>query len=141
MSDIKVVSNKKEFEIAYKIRVKVFVEEQKVSLEMELDEEDKIATHIILYENDKPIGCGRIIFNDKIAKMGRIAVLKEKRKKGYGEKICKELINIAKEHKIKEIKIHAQCSAIGFYKKLGFTTCSAEFYEAGIKHIEMMRKI
>ena len=134
-----IVKNKEQFNIAYKIRLEVFVKEQKVPIEMELDEEDKKATHLILLKNDKPIGCGRIIFysDNKNASLGRIAIIKSERKKGYGKILCERLINICREKQIEKITIHAQYDAVEFYKKLGFIKKGKTFMEAGIKHIKM----
>lgn len=140
-TSIKIVKNKKDFEIAYNIRVKVFVEEQKVPIEMELDEFDKEAIHILLYEKDKAVACARLIIQGDTATIGRVAVLKEYRKKGYGAMLCKKLLEIAKEHQVDTVILHAQCYAINFYKKLGFKEYGEKFEEAGIEHIEMRKKL
>lgn len=139
--EIKVVQNKEEFKIAYGIRIKVFVEEQKVPIEMELDEFDNSAIHIILYKDNKAIGCGRIIIQGKTARIGRIAILKEYRRNGYGKKICEKLISLAEENQMDEIVLHSQCYVTNFYKKIGFKKYGKNFEEAGIEHIEMRRKL
>ena len=140
MIRIKIVENEDEFKIAYKIRVEIFVQEQGVPFDMELDEFDKDAKHVLLYKDNLPIACGRIIIQENQAIMGRIAVLKKYRKQGYGRQICNKLIEIAKENEVEKIILHAQCYAIDFYKKLGFREYGEVFEEAGISHIEM-RKI
>lgn len=137
MIQIKIVENEEEFNIAYKIRVEVFVQEQGVSLDMELDEFDKDAKHLLLYKDNIPIACGRIIIQEKQAIMGRIAVLKKYRKQGYGRQICNKLIEIAKENEIEKIVLHSQYYAMDFYKKLGFKEYGEVFEEAGINHIKM----
>lgn len=141
MISYKVVQNEKEFQVAYKIRVEVFVNEQKVPIDMELDEDDKNATHILIYKDDVAIGCGRLVFHDDYVKMGRVAIRKSERLKGYGQKLCLELINLCKQKKCKQILIHAQCNAIKFYKKLGFEELGEVFDEAGIDHIKMVKKL
>lgn len=140
-SYIKVVENKDEFEIAYNIRVKVFVEEQNVPIEMELDEFDEEALHILLYDAEKPVACARLIIQGERAIIGRVAVLKEYRKKGYGKMLCSKLLEIAKEKNVKYVMLHAQCYAIGFYNKLGFVEYEERFDEAGIEHIEMRKEL
>ena len=117
------------------------MEEQKVPIEMELDEFDKEAIHILLYEKNKAVACARLIIQGDTATIGRVAVLKEYRKKGYGAMICEKLLEIAKEHQVDTVILHAQCYAIIFYKKLGFKEYGDKFEEVGIEHIEMRRKL
>lgn len=134
---IKRVENSFEFEQAFKIRTEVFVKEQKVPKEIELDEYDRIADHVIAYRNGEPVGCGRIFLQDDYARIGRVAVLLKERKKGTGKLICKELISIAREKGAKKFVLDAQISAVGFYKNLGFSVASDTFIEAGIEHVRM----
>jgi len=124
-------------EHAYKIRMDVFVKEQKVPEEIELDEFDKTADHVVAYRNGEPVGCGRVFLKDGCAKIGRVAVLPQERKKGTGKLICEELISIAKEKGINKFVLDAQVTAIGFYRKLGFSVVSEVFMEAGIEHVRM----
>ncbi|AGC67925.1 acetyltransferase [Thermoclostridium stercorarium subsp. stercorarium DSM 8532] len=134
---IKRVENSSEFEQAYKIRVEVFVKEQNVPEEIELDEFDKTAVHVVAYRDDEPVGCGRVFMEGDYARIGRVAVLKKERKKGTGRLICEELIRIGKEKGAKKFVLDAQVQAIGFYQKLGFAVKSDVFIEAGIEHVRM----
>jgi len=68
-----------------------------------------------------------------------MAVLKEYRNHSIGSAILKALIKIADEKKLQEVYLHAQISAIEFYEKQNFKTCSDEFMDAGIPH-KTMRK-
>jgi len=131
------VENRSEFEQAYKIRKEVFVKEQNVPEEIELDEFDEIADHVVAYRDCEPVGCGRVFFQDDYARIGRVAVLREERKNGTGKLICEELIRIAKEKGAKKFVLDAQVRAIGFYQKLGFSVTSDVFMEAGIEHVRM----
>ncbi|AGI38963.1 acyltransferase [Thermoclostridium stercorarium subsp. thermolacticum DSM 2910] len=137
MLTIKRVENSSEFEQAYKIRVEVFVKEQNVPEEIELDEFDKTAVHVVAYRDDEPVGCGRVFMEGDYARIGRVAVLKKERKKGTGRLICEELIRIGKEKGAKKFVLDAQVQAIGFYQKLGFAVKSDVFIEAGIEHVRM----
>jgi len=134
---VKRVENRSEFEQAYKIRKEVFVKEQNVPEEIELDEFDEIADHVVAYRDCEPVGCGRVFFQDDYARIGRVAVLREERKNGTGKLICEELIRIAKEKGAKKFVLDAQVRAIGFYQKLGFSVTSDVFMEAGIEHVRM----
>jgi len=83
------------------------------------------------------IGCGRLVIKDGIAKIGRVAVKKSFREKGYGREICLELIKIARESEIKDIRLNSQLEVVGFYKKLGFKEYGDIFIEANMKHVAM----
>ena len=80
---------------------------------------------------------GRLVIKDAIAKIGRVAVKKSYRGKGYGKKLCLELIDIARKSGINDIRLNSQLDAVEFYKKLGFKEYGDVFMEANIKHIAM----
>lgn len=120
------------------IREKVFIEEQQIPAELEFDEYDFIATHVVMYIEEIPIGTGRLLLkSDNKWYIGRIAVLKEYRGKSYGRDVVLELMRIAKNKGIKEAHIHSQVYAIPFYEKLGWKAFGEEFEEDGIQHKEM----
>lgn len=138
---IKSVKNNKDLEKVFRIREIVFIKEQKVPKNIEIDEFDKIVKHfIVLYEN-KSIGCARIRFVDKKAKLERIALLKNYRGKGFGKIVTKYLVKYCKKKNVKEIFMHSQYHLKDFYRKLGFKQRRKAFLEAGIKHIQMYQKI
>jgi predicted GNAT family N-acyltransferase len=117
------------------IRRKVFIEEQQVPEALEWDDEDKKSTHILATDhNNKPIATARMKPDGHI---GRMAVLKQYRNNGIGSDILNKLIDIAREQNIDKLYLHAQTTAIDFYLKHGFITCSAEFMDAGIAHKTM----
>ncbi len=121
----------------YALRFEVFVDEQKVPAEIEIDEEDERAIHIIAEEDGVAIGCGRILLSDTSAFIGRIAVKKARRKTGVGAAVCRFMFDYCRARGCKSIGIHAQVQAVGFYEKLGFRQYGAIFTEAGIPHVAM----
>ena len=137
MIKIKIIKPGEDFSEAMKIRIPVFVEEQKVPRENELDKNDKISYHAVLYDNGIPVACGRLYFVDNIAHIGRVAVLKEYRRKGYATAVCKKLIDIAISHKINDITLDAQKYVVELYEKLGFKVVSDEFLDENIVHVKM----
>ena len=139
--DIKKVKSKQEFNKTIKIRETVFIEEQSVPKEIEIDELDKKAEHFIVYLKNKPIGCARIRKINNYAKLERIAILKEFRGKGFGRDLTNFLINYCKKIGLNEIHLHSQIYVSNFYKKLGFKSIGKKFLEADIEHIEMIKKI
>ena len=137
MPEIKIINPGGDYSEAMKVRYTVFVEEQGVPFENEADEYDKIAYHAVMLNADKAIGCGRIYFKNDYAKLGRVAVLPEYRRKGHALKICGELINIAAAHDIKNIILHSQSYIVPLYEKLGFKCVGDEFLEENIPHFKM----
>jgi len=141
MRTVQRIENDVDFELAYNIRLEVFVKEQNVPVEIELDEYDKIADHVVAFDDGAPVGCGRIVFFDEYAKIGRVAVLADKRNSGFGKMVCEELLKIALERDAKKVILHAQCIAMEFYERLGFTAEGEIFDDAGIDHISMVKML
>ncbi len=119
------------------LRSQVFVIEQKVPEEMEWDEFDEMARHANVTADNQTIGTGRLIMNDRIAKIGRMAVQSSRRNQGIGKSILNALIQTAKEKGAQECLLHAQVHAIAFYAKEDFEPHGPIFDEAGIPHVEM----
>jgi len=126
---------------AFNIRKTVFVEEQKVPFELEIDEFENDSDHFVLYSNGTPIGAGRFRVLDGKGKIERICVLSDKRGSGAGNKIMNEIEHYAKESGIGVLKLNAQTYAIPFYEKLGYSVVSDEFLDAGIPHKTMEKNI
>ncbi len=121
------------------VRRRVFIEEQHVPKELEWDEFDELAYHILVTDKEaRPIATGRIKADGHI---GRMAVLKKYRKQGIGSKILLALLDIAKQQNLKKVYLYAQTSAIGFYKKHGFYCTGDRFMDAGIAHQSMTKKL
>jgi predicted GNAT family N-acyltransferase len=126
----------KDKELLSNIRYQVFVDEQKVPIELEIDDDDPLAAHILCIVDGQPVGTGRILLDGHI---GRLAVLQANRKQGYGNKILKHLELIAQENELTEVFLNAQVTAISFYEKRGYMIISDVFDDAGIPH-QTMRK-
>lgn len=139
--EIKRVKNKEELEDAFYIRLKVFVEEQGVPRENEIDEYEDISQHIVLYDKGQPAATGRLRVIHGDAKLQRICVLKEYRKLGLGKAIIEYLESMAKEKGCKKAVLGAQVQAKGFYEKLGYTQNSGLFMDEGIPHVEMTKQL
>ena len=118
------------------IRFAVFVEEQGVPFEIELDEYDPVSIHALAFEGDKAVGTGRLLPDGHI---GRMAVLKKWRNRGIGGLLLKRLIDAAKARGDGQVALSAQVGALPFYRAHGFETVGDEYMEAGIRH-QAMRK-
>lgn len=136
--ELREVMSYAEMEAAKGIRFRVFVEEQSVPPEIEMDEHDAVATHVICLVGDKAVGTGRLVRMLDGMKLGRVAVLAEYRKKGLGARIVKWLLDWAVEAGHETVHANVQIGALGFYEKLGFMVTGAHFMEAGIEHVKMV---
>ena len=124
---------------AYLIREQVFIQEQGVPKDMELDEFDLAAKHALAYEGPLCVGTGRLVHLDNHhAQIGRMAVLSAFRNQGIGKAILNHLIALAQAEGVLRLVLHSQVSVIPFYAKLGFITQGPVYDEAGIPHRNMM---
>ncbi len=112
----------------------MFVEEQRVPPEIEMDENDAASVHALAYENGKAVGTGRLLPDGHI---GRMAVLREHRAQGVGGGILVRLIAEARRQGMREVVLSAQTHALEFYRKHGFASSGGVYLEAGIPHQEM----
>jgi len=130
------------YEDALYVRHLVFVNEQHVPPEEEIDEFEDEALHFVLYDETKPIGAGRFrLLDETTAKIERICVLPAARKTGAGRLLMEHIEQVAKQHGATKAKLNAQTHAEPFYKKLGYETISDVFLDAGIPHVTMVKTL
>ena len=135
---VKNVISDKELNKAFSIRSRVFVREQGVPREIELDKDDERATHLVAYIHGKMVGTARLVIRRRQAKIGRMAVLKRYRGKGVGKELLTRSVGLARKKGAKGIFLHAQAAVVGFYEKRGFHCVGRVFVEAGIPHRKMV---
>ncbi|TWI69172.1 putative GNAT family N-acyltransferase [Pseudoduganella lurida] len=120
---------------AQTIRLAVFVQEQNVPPELEMDEKDAVCLHAVAYDaSGTAVGTGRLLPDGHI---GRMAVSKAVRGTGVGGALLRGLMSQARDRGHAEVILSAQTHAAPFYLAHGFTQVGAEFFEAGIAHVEM----
>lgn len=127
---------------ALAVRRRVFIEEQGVPEEIEIDEHDgdpavvTTAAHVLALSGEAAIATGRLIFQakDGRAHIGRVAVLREWRGRGYGRAVMRALHQLALARGLEEVTLAAQLHAIGFYERLGYVARGDVFLDAGIEH-------
>lgn len=140
------VTTKWELKRCLQIRKTVFIKEQKVPVDLEIDEYDNVTDpnviHMIMYIGDKYIGTCRLLKKDNVAKVGRVAILKKYRKKGYGKLLIEQAeIEAQKVWEFDTFYLEAQLHAQAFYENLGYQTYDNEiFMDAGIEHIKMKKE-
>lgn len=139
--NVKVVENEIELEDAFSVRRTVFIDEQNVPAEEEIDQHEDECTHFVAYHEGSPIAAGRFRVVDGYGKVERICVLKETRNTGSGKAIMREIEAYALKKDLHKLKLNAQTHAIPFYDGLGYEVVSEEFLDAGIPHKTMIKKI
>jgi cysteine desulfurase / selenocysteine lyase len=140
-----VCESTKDFAEAMLIRQAVFIGEQKVPAELEPDEYDAVATHLLLLEDDTPIGTARLIDKsdkgDGIVKIGRVAITKAFRGHGHGTALMHAALDFAAQNAFLTAVLDSQTYVIPFYEKLGFIAEGPEFNDAGIAHRHMQKSL
>lgn len=139
----KKVINEKMLNDCFMIRKKVFVKEQHVPEENEIDNYEEISYHIIGYTKDgDPFATARIRpIKEKLGKVERVAIIKEHRGLGYGKLLMNSIEELANDLNFDELTMHAQTHAQTFYEKIGYKAYGNTFIEENIEHIRMNKAI
>ena len=119
------------------VRFAVFVDEQRIDPDLEMDERDAHCVHVLAHgAGGEPVGTGRIDF-EAAGKVGRVAVLASARGSGVGTALMRKLHALALARGLAAVWCNAQVSAVPFYTGLGYRIVSERFDEAGIEHVRM----
>ena len=122
------------YEDALRVRRIVFIEEQNVPEEEEIDAFEHESFHLVLYDGEQAVAAGRFrLVDEGVGKAERICVLPAYRGRGVGRMVMEALEQLA--------KLNAQTHAEPFYQKLGYTTVSGVFMDAGIPHVTMVKSL
>jgi predicted GNAT family N-acyltransferase len=122
------------------LRTRVFVEEQGVPPEIEQDDADSTAVHVLSRDDaGAVVATGRLLLRGSAAVIGRMAADRAARGRGYGAAVLAELHRQAVVRGATEVELHAQVSARGFYERAGYAAVGEVYEEAGIAHITMRR--
>jgi predicted GNAT family N-acyltransferase len=147
---IVVVWNMAEMEDALSVRRAVFIDEQGVTEAEEIDAYDSDpaeaspAVHVVAYVAGRPVATGRLLLDSPVsenAHIGRIAVLPEHRRHGFGRAVVLALQDEARHRGYRGITIAAQVQAMPFYESLGYSACGDVFLDARIEHRMMERRL
>ena len=152
MREIRLVTTAEDRDAAYAVRTDVFVSEQGVPVELELDELDETADHFVAYDDGRVVGAGRLVVEASgfegtdpalgpVAHLGRLAVRPETRGTGLGVDLVRAIEARAAERGLAVIALSAQTHALGFYERLGYTAYGPEFDDAGLPHRWMRRRL
>ena len=129
--------------LASPLRTQVFVQEQGVPQEMEWDEMDADCLHGVLCNRlGLPVATGRLLPSQEgVAKIGRMAVMRQMRGQAFGAQVLQGLMKAARERGDQQVRLHAQCSAEKFYARQGFQSQGEVYQEAGMDHIDMVKAL
>ncbi len=119
------------------IRARVFMEEQGVSAARERDGRDGEAMHLVAFENGVPVGTARLLVEGDAGRIGRVAVLADRRGRGLGKDIMRAAVDELRRQGLARASLGSQVHAIRFYEALGFEVAGPEYRDAGIPHREM----
>ena len=124
------------------LRRTVFIEEQGVSLEDEVDGRDDQALHLLAIADGTPAGTARILLGSDYGKIGRVCVLAAARGEGIGAQLIRAAVErLRVQPGILEARLGAQTHALGFYERLGFTAFGPDYMDAGIPHRDMRLRL
>ncbi|KAA9302151.1 MULTISPECIES: GNAT family N-acetyltransferase [Aerococcus] len=130
--------NAPSYQDALKIRQQVFIEEQGIDPELEIDDLEEGASHLVAYQDGLPLACARLLpLSQEEVKIQRVAVLSEKRERGIGRALMAECRRYSQEMGFKHLILHAQAGRERFYQLCGYQAEGDYFEEAGIPHLQM----
>lgn len=126
---------------AFALRIAVFCGEQGVPEDLERDDLDAVALHLVLDDGGVVVGTCRILRDGGRARIGRMAVAPGRRGEGLGAVLLEHAHAVAREEGAREAELHAQVAVRGFYERAGYVAEGVEFQEAGIAHVTMRRPL
>ncbi|MEW2045379.1 GNAT family N-acetyltransferase [Streptomyces sp. NBC_00377] len=150
---VRVAEDPADREACFAVRKEVFVGEQGVPEDLEYDEFDAVAVHVLAVRDDDglPLGAGRLLYGEaaasrtggdlSVGSLGRLAVTREARGLGLGVALVRAVEEAARARGLAAVDLHAQTQALGFYERLGYTAYGPEDLEAGIPHRSMRRSL
>ena len=147
---VRVAEDPADLEACFAVRKQVFVVEQGVPEDLEYDEYDPVAVHVLAVREDGvPLGTGRLLYGEvaaaktggdpSLGSLGRLAVSAEARGLGVGVALVRAVEGAARARGLTAVDLHAQTHALGFYERLGYEPYGPEYEEAGIPHRGMRR--
>lgn len=130
-----------EVRAALALRERVFVGEQGVAVEADRDGRDPEAVHIVAIECSRVVGTCRLVFDDGLARLGRMAVEPDLRGRGIGRDLLDVAERCARRAGAVRMRLHAQTAARSLYERAGYEPRGDVFMEEGIEHVTMERPL
>jgi predicted GNAT family N-acyltransferase len=142
---VRLVRDQADRAAAYQVRFDVFVTEQQVPADLELDDLDETADHFVAFDDGRAVGAGRLVVEPagfaaadpelgEVAHLGRLAVRPETRGTALGVALVAEIERRAADRGLRVVALSAQTHALGFYVRLGYVAHGPVFDDAGLPH-------
>lgn len=139
--DVREARSDDEVTAALALRERIFCGEQGVSFEADQDGRDAEATHIVAVEEGEVIGTCRLLFRGTTARLGRLAVERDRRGDGVAAAILREADRVARAAGSRTVALHAQTYALSLYRQAGYDERGPTFVEEGIEHVAMEKRL
>jgi len=139
--EVRLASSSSEVDEALELRRRVFVDEQRVTLAADRDGLDAEATHLVALEDGRIVGTCRLVFDDGLSQLGRMAVEGDARGRGIGAAILDAAERHSRTAGAERMRLHAQTAARSLYERSGFQVQGQEFMDEGIPHVTMEKHL
>ena len=139
--EVRAAHSEDELAGALALRRAVFVEEQGVPLDEELDDRDAEAVHLVALDGGAVVGTCRLLEAGDALKLGRMAVAPTARRRGIAARLLEEAEVQALARDVRVIRLSSQVGARAVYERAGYTAYGERFVEAGIDHVMMEKTL
>lgn len=141
MTDVRPARDAEEVRAALALRHDVFVVEQRVPLEEEVDHHDETALHLVAVDGDRVVATCRLVAEGQTVKLARMAVAIAARRRGLASALLAEAETRARALGAARIALAAQTGALALYERAGYTAYGERFLDAGIEHLMMEKRL
>ena len=141
MTDVRPARDAAEVRAALDLRHEVFVVEQHVPVDEELDEHDDTALHLVAVDNDRIVATARVVMEGATAKIGRVAVTKSARRRGIASRLIEAGEAHARAEGATRVALAAQTGALALYERAGYTAYGERFMDANLEHLMMEKHL
>ncbi len=138
--EVRIVTGDEDWQAALAVRREVFIVEQGVPAEIEQDDSDATAIHVVASCDGEIVGTARLTRDDE-TRIGRVAVLPSRRRRGVAGMMLASLEEEARKLGLSEVSLHSQNYVQSLYHKLGYEIMGPPFVEAGIDHVPMSKRL
>lgn len=141
MIDVRPARDADEVRAALALRLEVFVVEQDVPIDEEVDEHDETALHLVAVEDGRVVATARVVMEGDTAKLGRVAVAEHARRRGIAGRLIAASEAHARAHGATRVALAAQTGALPLYEKAGYTAYGERFMDANLEHLMMEKRL
>ena len=141
MIEVRPARDAEEVRAALALRLEVFVVEQSVPVEEEVDEHDDTALHLVAVEDGRVVATARVVMEGDTAKLGRVAVATPARRRGIAGRLIAASEAHARARGATRVARAAQTGALPLYEKAGYTAYGERFMDANLEHLMMEKRL